>query len=434
MQNVASGHTVMIVDDEFDSVMPLMRFLEKEGITARYEPDALHALAAIETITPSLIILDVMLGQDHGFDLFTRFRSIKKTSEVPILFLSGLDEIETQIAGLNLGAGDYIVKPYNLREIVARVKLQLRLYDNEQLLRRRNIELSKAYDELRLAQAAVIHAEKLAAIGRLAAGIAHEMSTPLGFIISNLKMLGTYMEDVREMLAAYQALTEACQGGLPAADVPARATATLEYRRKLGLDATLQELQELYRDCLDGAEVIAKVANDLREFSREEYEELVESDVHQLLEKALTLARNELGSRIRLVREFGATPPMACIPGRLIQLFLIILVNAAHAIAQEGVIRLRTEVQDGTLAISITDTGCGIEEKVLPHIFDPFYTTKPAQIGTGLGLSIAQKIVDFHGGSISIASELGKGTEVTLLFPLARHKERTAENMQAAHG
>ncbi|MFH0879295.1 MAG: ATP-binding protein [Lentisphaerota bacterium] len=420
MEPSIKGHEILVIDDEFDSVKPLLRILERNSSKTHYAPDALTALEMVQQHDIDLIIIDVLLGKDNGFDLFQRFRELKKTCDVPILFLSGLDHVDATVAGLSLGAGDFITKPYNLREISARISLQLRLRDNERLLRNRNQELSRAYEELRVAQAAAIHAEKLAAIGRLSAGIAHEMSTPLSFIISNLKTLKTYLLNVNRVIQASQELISRAADKDQADEMARVARSILQIQTDVDFYNMLKDLQDLIRESVEGAEVIAKIANDLREFSREEYEDLVPSDINQLIDKALTLTRNERGSRIRVEKDYGQIPPLACIPGRVTQLLLIVLVNAAQAIEGEGVIRVRSRAENGKLTLSLADTGRGIDEKVLPHIFEPFYTTKPTQLGTGLGLSIAQKIVDFHGGTLSLSSEVGKGTEVTCVFPLSR--------------
>ncbi|HBA84754.1 MAG TPA: hypothetical protein DCZ95_11725 [Verrucomicrobia bacterium] len=425
MEHNIQGREILLVDDELDSVKPLIRMLEKEGCKTHYAADAAAALQVAEQEDCSLIVIDVILGRDNGFELFRQFRNRPRTAETPILFLSGVNQVDATIAGLNLGAGDFIMKPYNLREIAARIGLQLRLSDNEQLLKRRNQELSKAYEDLRVAQAAAIHAEKLAAIGRLAAGIAHEMSTPLSFIISNLKTLGSYLEQVDRAILAYHNVAAACATHGDNLVVAGQASDAIELRRRLDLDTVLQELRDLSRDCVEGAEIIAKIADDLREFSREEYEDLVEADIHVLIDKALNLVRNELGARVRIQRDYGQVPPFYCIPGRIVQLLMIVLVNAAQAIDGEGTICLKSRAVDQQLLLTLSDTGHGIDAGILPHIFEPFYTTKPAELGTGLGLSIARKIVDFHDGTLSIRSEVGQGTEVEFVFPLRRKMPET---------
>jgi two-component system NtrC family sensor kinase len=422
MEYKIQGHEILLIDDEFDSVRPLIRMLEKEGCKTQYAANATEALQAVERTSFDLIIIDVILGRDNGFDLFQKIRERPALSEVPILFLSGVTQIDATIAGLNLGAGDFILKPYNLREIAARISLQLRLSDNEKLLKNRNQELARAYDDLRAAQATAIHAEKLAAIGRLAAGIAHEMSTPLSFIISNLKTLEQYIEKVDRAILAYHNVAAACVTQGDQLVVAGQASDALELRQRLDLDNILRELRDLSKESVEGAEIIAKIANDLREFSREEYEDRVSSDIHALIDKALNLVRNELGSRIQVKRDYGSIPSFSCIPGRMTQLFVIVLVNAAQAIDGEGEIRIHSRQQDGHLMLTLSDTGRGIKEEILPHIFEPFYTTKPAEVGTGLGLSIARKIAEFHGGAIAIRSEVGRGTDVTLSFPLDKSK------------
>ena len=411
------NYSILIVDDELDSVKPLMCALERQGYKPRYVPSSDEALKAIQQQTPDLILVDVLLGQDNGFDLFRKIRGLPGGKDITMLFLSGLGEVDNTVTGLNLGASDFILKPYDLREISARIALQLRLRSHEKLLQAQNEELQKAYEQLRAAQAQAIQAEKMATIGRLSAGIAHEMSTPLSFIISNLKMLVEYLRDLEQVLESYHGLAVDCAGGTEAGKTTAAAKSVLELCERLDLPAVRKELKDLSKDCLEGSEMIAKIANDLREFSRDEYEDRVPSDLNSLIEKALNLLRNETGERIHVERDFGTLPAYACIPSRMTQLFLILLVNAVQAIEKEGVVKVKTQATPQHIVITMTDNGCGIKESELVHIFEPFFTTKPAEKGTGLGLSIAQKIVAFHNGTIVAKSEVGKGSVFTMTFP-----------------
>ncbi len=412
------NYNILLVDDELDSVKPLMCALERQGYKPRYVPSADEALAAIQQQVPDLILVDVLLGQDNGFDLFRKIRALPEGHEITMLFLSGLGEVDNTVTGLNLGASDFILKPYDLREISARIAMQLRLRSHEKLLHDRNEELQKAYEQLRAAQAQAIQAEKMATVGRLSAGIAHEMSTPLSFIISNLKMLVEYLRDLDQAIDGYNTLAVECAGGAEAGKMVAQARSVLELCERLDLPAVRKELKDLSKDCLEGSEMIAKIANDLREFSRDEFEDRIPSDLNALIDKALNLARNETGDRIRVERDFGSLPAYACIPSRMTQLFLILLVNASQAIDKEGVIKLKTQATPQHVIVTIADSGCGIKESELPHIFEPFFTTKPAEKGTGLGLSIAQKIVSYHNGTIAAKSEVGKGSVFTMTFPV----------------
>ncbi len=410
-------HKILLVDDEADSVRPLLRMLELQGFRASHLPDLQSALQAIHADPPDLMVVDVVLGNDSGFDLLKAVRELPEGKDIAVLFLSGYAEPSSKVAGLNLGAGDFIIKPYDLKEVLARITVHLRLRDNEQLLKTRNEELSRAYNELRAAQGQAIQAEKLATIGRLSAGIAHEISTPLSFIISNLKMLVEYLPDIRQVLDAYHDLVKLCVRN-PDSELAQRARAVLELCDRINFDNIRAELRSMTRDCLDGCEIIARIANDLREFSRSEYEDRVPSDLNLLLDKALNLVKSEIKEQIWLDRDYGNLPTFNCIPGAITQLFLNLLLNAVQAIGTTGTIRVKTRATIRQIVITVSDTGKGIPAEHLPHIFEPFFTTKPAEKGTGLGLSIAQRIASLHEGTITARSVSGQGSEFTVTFPI----------------
>jgi two-component system, NtrC family, sensor kinase len=416
-------HKILFVDDEIDSVRPLMRLLEIQGYRVEHAPNTKTAIESIEAEVPDLMLLDVTLGPESGFDLFRDIRSLPVGANIPILFLSGHQAPDNKITGLNLGAGDFIVKPYNLKELVARIVVHLRLHDHEKLLKARNEELSRAYEELRAAQSQVIQAEKLATIGRLSANIVHEISTPLSFIISNLKMLAEYMRDLREVMDAYHELAARCAGLEEGGPLAARAREILELCDRVHVENTRMELRGIARDCLEGCEIIERIANDLREFSRDEYEELAPSDLNLLLDKALTLVKSEVKEQTQIHRDYSPLPLMDCIPSRMTQLFINVLLNAAQAITGHGVVHVKTQATPSQVIVTVKDTGKGIAADQLPHIFEPFFTTKTAEKGTGLGLSIAQKIVAFHQGVMIAKSVVGQGTEIMISFPVNQAAE-----------
>jgi signal transduction histidine kinase len=414
--------SILIVDDQPNSVKPIIWLLKKD-YAVEYADSLPKALSLLKEHIPDLILIDVHLGPDSGFDLFKKIRALPapEAGDVPILFLSGVSEVETRVSGLQLGAADFILKPCELSEMVARIELQIRLRENEKLLTTRNRELLKAYDDLRAAQAQAIQAEKLASIGRLSAGIAHEMSTPLSFIISNLKMLVRYIQDIKQMIEMCHELSSACAEASPqnAEILKAQAKQVLEMCERFQSENILKELADLSRDSLEGSEMIARIANDLREYSRDDQEGQVLSDLSVLMDKALNLARGQFGDRITVQCDYKTlSSMMVCNPSRITQLFLNLLVNAAQAIEDKGLVRIAIRADADRIFVSITDTGCGIKEEQIKKIFDPFFTTKSTERGTGLGLSIAAKIVDSHGGTIAANSQWGKGTTITVVFPL----------------
>ncbi|NCC51498.1 MAG: response regulator, partial [Spartobacteria bacterium] len=257
---------VLIIDDERDSVTPLMMVLEREGYTALYAENSADALAILKDTVPDLILLDVVLGGDSGFDLFQTIKNEPATSDVPILFGSGRSQGSAIVEGIRMGANDYITKPYSPHEICARIELQIKLKEQEKLLKARNRELTMAYKKLENAQSVAIRSEKLAAIGSLSTGIAHEMSTPLSFIISNLKMLGEYIGDIYQVLWAFQDVTSECVNHSTDEELVKLAQSAIELREALALDTVMDELTELARENLEGAESIARIAKDLCEF------------------------------------------------------------------------------------------------------------------------------------------------------------------------
>ncbi len=260
--------------------------------------------------------------------------------------------------------------------------------------------------------AKLLHSEKLAAIGQLAAGVAHEINTPIGFISSNLVTLQKYASRLVEFVQAQaSALTHPHD---------AKITAQLEEARNNGkIDYISNDIAELILESLDGANKVKEIVLDLKNFSRVDEKEPVPADVNTCLEHTLTLVRNELKYKATVQREFSELPDIICFPQKLGQAFANLLVNAAQAIDSHGEIIVRTWRENDEILVSIADTGSGIAQENLGKIFDPFFTTKEVGQGTGLGLSITHDIITkAHQGEITVTSELGKGTTFTVHLPL----------------
>jgi len=392
--------------------------MEREGYTVLFAENSAEALNILKDTIPDLILLDVVLGGDSGFDLFQTIKKNPETENVPILFGSGRSHSSAIIEGFRMGANDYITKPYSPHEICARIELQITLKEQEKLLKSRNHELTQAYKKLEKAQAVAIRSEKLAAIGSLSTGIAHEMSTPLSFIISNLKMLGEYIGDIYQVLWAFQDVTSECVNESGDENLVKLAKSAMALREDLALDVVMDELTELARENLEGAESIARIAKDLCEFSRDDIEDFCPSDINMLLEKALTLSKNELSGLITIDKSYADIPEIECVQSRLTQLFLIIIMNAVQAMDGKGRVQIRTRTDEGDIVIEIEDEGCGIAEADLKRIFEPFFTTKTAGQGTGLGLSIAHGIVSTHGGTVHVNSTVGQGATFIIKLPI----------------
>jgi len=282
----------------------------------------------------------------------------------------------------------------------------LRARDEE--LRRRNAELEAVQAQMRASQEQLIHTEKLASIGQLAAGIAHEINNPMGYVQSNLETLVTYTQHLLALIEGYERVA------------PAQDNAQIQdMRRRFDIDFVRTDLPQLLAESREGAERVRQIVKDLKDFSRSDASEAWKlADLHRGLDSTLNIVWNELKYKAKLVKHFGNLPYVRCVPSELNQVFLNLLVNAGHAIGDNGTITLRTDVVDGFAAIEIQDDGSGMAPEQLEKIFQPFYTTKPAGKGTGLGLSISQGIVKKHGGRIEVESALGVGTTFRVLLPL----------------
>jgi|GEM_PF-5033812 len=409
---------VLVVDDQPQGMMPLIRMLGVAGMEVDIAKNGAEALHAIAERVPDLVVLDFVLEQESGIDVFKSLKQNPALESTAVLFLSGGSEVETKIAGINLGATDFILKGSDFREIIARIELQARLARSRRELARSNKDLTDAYDKLRVTQELVVRTEKMATLGRVAASVVHEISTPMSFVGSNTRMVRESVEDVFKVVDAAHRLAQACIGGdTPPAMARELATGLLALEKELNLESLRTEISSMCRESMEGIEMLIRIMNDLREFSRDDYRDLSSEDFNTLIMKAVTITQGGVGGRIAFEKELDVIPRIECVSVRIVQLFVILLMNAIQSIKDRGVITIKTCYCNGVVTAVIADTGCGIPAENIEKVFEPFFTTKTDSQGTGLGLTIARKITDFHGGSISIASEPGRGTEVTVIIP-----------------
>ena len=277
-------------------------------------------------------------------------------------------------------------------------------------LRTANEELQAAYRELQAAQLQLVQREKMASVGQLVAGVAHELNNPIGFVYSNVTTLEDFVRRLRGMLEAYRAAP------LAAAD-QARLQAEWESRK---VDYALKYLDSMIQGIKEGAERARKIVRDLRVFARTQDDVWQPVDLHEEIESSLTLLNHLLKDRVTVHRKFGELPEVECIRSQVDQVFLNLLANAAQAIPGPGAITIETRREGDAAVIAVADTGPGIAPDALGRVFDPFFTTKPVGEGTGLGLSISYEIVTKHGGEIRAENAPGGGAVFTVRIPLAR--------------
>lgn len=296
--------------------------------------------------------------------------------------------------------------------------LEQRVLDRTSELNTLNLEieasrkaLEGAYKDLQAQQATILQQDKMVCIGQLAAGVAHDISNPIGFVTGNLEVLRMYWSKMLQFVTI--------QNDVVHASGPAKLLAGLEEnRRKLKIDHITNDFDAVIAESLEGTDCVNRIVLNLKGFSRMDDTESRLSDIHECLESTIGIVWNELRHKAAVKKDYGAIPLLYCHPQQLNQVFMNLLINASHAIERWGEISIRTWANEQNLFIAIGDTGCGISPENLPRIFEPFFTTKAAGIGTGLGLSIVYDIIKKHRGEIIVESELNRRTVFTIRLPL----------------
>ncbi|WP_240669446.1 ATP-binding protein [Achromobacter spanius] len=263
---------------------------------------------------------------------------------------------------------------------------------------------AKQVRQLNPTQNQVMQTEKLAAIGQLAAGVAHEINNPIGYVFSNLKTLGNYVRDLLKIVDAVEGV--------------AHLDDLRHLKRNLEYDYIRHDLEALLSESADGIDRVKKIITALKDFSRPEEEGFREFDLHHGIETTLKVVNNELKYKANVICEFGALPLVECNGSQINQVTLNLLINAAQAIETRGTITVRSGVEGEEVWFEVQDTGCGIEADALRRIFEPFYTTKQLGKGTGLGLALSYNIVEQHAGRIEVFSDLGRGSRFRIWLPI----------------
>jgi signal transduction histidine kinase len=293
-----------------------------------------------------------------------------------------------------------------------------------EILAQRN-ELEKVNARLLENQAQLIQSEKMASLGQLSAGVAHEINNPMAFVTSNLRTLAQYARSINAVAEACRGLQEAARGHADPAVADAAEKMEAAVRdRKFG--SLLEDLDGLIAESLDGAQRVNEIVQSLKSIARTDDKALEPTDVNRCLEEALKLAWNEIKYKCAVQKSFGALPAVQGHSGQLKQVFINLLVNAAQAVPEKGTISIRTSADKGKIRVEIEDDGTGIPEENLPKVFTPFFTTKPVGQGTGLGLPISYGIIRNHQGEMEVRSKAGQGTTFTITLP--------AQDWVPAHG
>lgn len=432
--------SVLIVDDDPTCRTLLKKMLEKSRM--RRADDCIVCVGTKQAMLEQLalrpfhvLLLDLHLPDGDGLEMVDQVN--RQYPATAIIVITGENEKAADLTAMSYGAQDYLTKgEFNQAFLTKSIYFALERKKNQIQTQKALEDLAKAHKQLQQAQAQIVQTEKMASIGHLAAGVAHEMNTPVGFVASNFETLQTYLIKLKGLLALYEQLGQILEKN----PQPAALEKLLEirnYRQEKKIDFILTDIQDLFAESQEGLQRVTTIIQSLRDFSRiDQCTEMCDYDLNEGIRSTLVVARNEIKYDVEVVTELGTLPKIHCHPGQLNQVFLNILVNAAQAIRSQnrqdpGHIWIRTRQESEFVVCEIEDDGPGIPPEIQSKIFDPFFTTKPAGKGTGLGLSVSYDIVvSKHQGQILVDSEVGKGTKFTIKLPREGSKETIDRNFQ----
>lgn len=332
--------------------------------------------------------------------LLEQIQAIKETNSLLEEEMSVRKQAETDLATLN-------------RELEQRIELRTsHLAQANQQIEQKRLELEQAYNELQSRQAMIMHQDKMASIGVLAAGVAHDINNPMGYISNNLEELQIYLQRMQDYIQGQQEQIEASGDELALLQMH-------KLKEQLGIEYIYQDFGTLIAESQDGINRVSELVKNLRNFSRIDDMAMKVADIHDCIESAIRITNHELRYKVVLHREYSQDiPRIFCRPQQLNQVFMNLLINAVQAIEKHGEITIGTRLENRSITIEITDSGCGIPQAVKNRIFDPFFTTKESNIGTGLGLAIVSEIISLHNGTISVESQEGTGSTFTIRLPV----------------
>ncbi|MGL4376314.1 MAG: hybrid sensor histidine kinase/response regulator [Microcoleaceae cyanobacterium] len=438
MINDAEQGIILIVDDNPTNLEVLYGALTEAGYEVLVEMDGKSGIEQAKYTVIDLILLDVMMPGIDGFETCRLLKEEILTQEIPIIFMTALSDVVDKVKGLSLGAVDYITKPFQKEEVLARIKthiklhrLKLELWQEKQLLehrvQQRTEKLSQALEELQKAQYQLVNSEKMSALGQLVAGFAHEINNPLSFLSGNLEQATQATNDMIDYLCLCQ---EKCH---PTDQEVSRKGEEIE------LEYLMEDLPQMLSSMRVGIERIANLSKALRTFARGDSEDKCLANVHDGLDSTLMILQHRLKANntrpeIQVIKNYdGRLPEISCYLGKLNQVFMNILSNAIDALEEMNkersfgeikfhpnqiIITTDFDARKKIIVIKIKDNAGGIPEPIKSKVFDELFTTKSVGKGTGLGLSISRKIVEEnHGGTLTFESFLGEGTEFTICLP-----------------
>jgi len=418
-------NTILVVDDTPTNLQVLFDLLSEQSYRVAIAKNGETALQRLETFQPNLILLDVMMPGIDGFETCQRLKANPNTRDIPVIFMTALSDSVDKVKGLRLGAVDYITKPIQHEEVLARIQVHLQLRNTTRTLEQRTADLDRVVKNLKDAQLQLVQGEKMSLLGQLVAGIAHEINNPINFVHGNLHHATEYVQELLALVELYQQ-----QPPAPIVEMQQRA-------QDIDLEFLRTDLVKLLDSMKIGTDRIRELVISLRNFARLDEADCKSVNLHDGIDSTIVILQHRLkaqpnSSGIQIIRDYGELPDVECYPSQLNQVFMNLLSNAIDALesstTHNPTITIRTSAIAkslperttlGGVTISIADNADGIPESIQTKLFDPFFTTKPVGKGTGLGLSISHQIItEKHQGKIEFYSTVGQGTEFAVQIPM----------------
>ncbi len=402
---------VLITDDDAVTRRLLQNYLAKWGHEVAAAADGEEAWRQFQDGTFSLVISDWMMPQMDGPELVRKIRGVQRPGYVYVILLTARAQKTDVVQGMEAGADDFVAKPFDPEELRVRVRQGERIVRLEQSLEEQNVAL-------RAAQAALVQNEKLAGLGRLAAGMAHEINNPIAYVGNNVSVLRRDMLDALAVLDAYR---------------EDHREEAVRLEQAMDYPFFRASIDRLCDKSLEGLQRVRDIVSNLRDFAHLDEAEFKDADLNAALASAIQVLRHALNSKeIHMETHFDPLPLLPCHPAKLNQVFLNLLSNAIQACPVGGRIDARSRSEPGKeIVIEIVDTGSGIKSEHMARLFEPFFTTKPVGQGTGLGLAVSFGIVREHDGTIEVESKEGQGSTFRVRLPLRTPSERHSDPTRA---
>ncbi len=408
---------LLIVDDELVSRMKLQKILESVYECTSVESGEEALLTTRSDNPPDLISLDINMPGIDGYEVIKRLKAAPETKEIPVIFISAQTDGEDVARGLELGAVDYITKPFHKAEVKARAATHLSLKHAREDLCRKNIlledqinEIQNKTEQLRQKDSQLIEMDRIVGIGTLAAGIAHEINNPLSFVKSSINLVKKTVSKITGASKYWE-------------DKPISASLLKDYKaylEEINFDYTINALEKKFDVIERGIERIAGIVSNLKSFSRVDSEETGVININQSIEEAIGLLASQALGKATFVKNLQEIPLCECFANDINQCFLHVIQNAIDAVGNNGIITINSayDEKERRINIKIIDTGKGMSPTVLRQAFNPFFTTKAVGSGTGVGLTITERIIKRHGGKIELSSKDHEGTTVFISLPI----------------